>query len=82
MSSTSLASLRISRQMSSVKMVEEELKMEVSDDMRAAIITASIMPLWVKERTLLSYCQLHFFDLCVGQEVVFWKVVWGVELVC
>ena len=31
-------------QMSMVKMVEEELKMEVREDMRAAIITASIRP--------------------------------------
>ncbi len=30
--------------MSTVKMVEEELKMEVKDDMRAANMTASIMP--------------------------------------
>ena len=31
-------------QMSRVKMVEDELKIEVSEDMRAAIITASIRP--------------------------------------
>ena len=31
--------------MSMVKMVEDELKMDVSEDMRAASITASIMPL-------------------------------------
>ena len=32
-------------QMSMVKMVEEELKMEVREDISAAIITASIIPL-------------------------------------
>lgn len=43
-SSTSVACLRILVQMSMVKMVEEELKMEVREDMRAANITASISP--------------------------------------
>ena len=32
-------------QMSMVKIVEEELKMEVREDIRAAIITANIRPL-------------------------------------
>ena len=32
-------------QISMVKMVEEELKMEVREDIRAAIITANIRPL-------------------------------------
>ena len=35
----------ISFQMSMVKIVDEELKMEVKEDMRAANITASIIPL-------------------------------------
>ena len=35
---------RIRIQMSIVKMVDAELKMEVKEDMRAAIITANIMP--------------------------------------
>ena len=38
------ALLRSKIQMSIVKIVEAELKMEVRDDMRAAIITASISP--------------------------------------
>lgn len=44
MSSTSDAFLWMRRQMSMVKMVDEELKMEVSDDTSADIITASIKP--------------------------------------
>ena len=36
---------RTSFQMSMVKMVEEELKMEVREDIRAANITANIIPL-------------------------------------
>lgn len=43
-SSTSVACLRILVQMSMVKMVEEELKMEVREDIRAANITANINP--------------------------------------
>ena len=43
-SSTSLAFLRILVHMSIEKMVEEELKMEVREDMRAANITANIIP--------------------------------------
>ena len=43
-SSVSEGRVRTSGQMSIVKIVEEELKMEVREDMRAAIITASIRP--------------------------------------
>jgi len=43
-SSISLAFFRILLQMSIVKIVELELKMDVKDDMRAEIITASIRP--------------------------------------
>ena len=43
-SSMSEAFLRMRVQMSMVKMVELELKMEVSELMRAANITASIKP--------------------------------------
>lgn len=42
--SMSVACLRILVQMSMEKMVAEELKMEVREDMRAASITASISP--------------------------------------
>ena len=42
--SFSVASVRMRRQMSSVKMVALELKMEVSEDIRADSITASIIP--------------------------------------
>lgn len=43
-SSTSVACLRILVHMSIEKMVEDELKMEVREDMRAASITANISP--------------------------------------
>ena len=48
-------------QMSIVKMVEDELKIEVREDIRAAIITASIRPrapvLYISVNTLLpSHC--------------------------
>ena len=48
-------------QMSIVKMVEDELKIEVRDDIRAAIITASIRPrapvMYILANTLLpSHC--------------------------
>ena len=42
--SESDAFLRILVQISMVKMVDAELKMDVRDDIRAAIITANIMP--------------------------------------
>ena len=45
MSSRSDAFFLTSFQMSMVKMVEAELKMDVSEDMSAASITASIRPL-------------------------------------
>ncbi len=44
MSSRSEAFFLMSFQMSMVKMVEAELKMEVREDIRAASITASIRP--------------------------------------
>ncbi len=44
MSSKSDASFLMSFQMSMVKMVEAELKMEVREDIRAASITASMRP--------------------------------------
>ena len=43
-SSVSEGRVRTSGQMSIVKIVEEELKMEVREDISAAIITASIRP--------------------------------------
>ena len=43
-SSMSEAFLRIRLQISMVKIVEDELKMEVREDMRAAIMTASMTP--------------------------------------
>jgi len=44
MSSTSVAFLRTSFQTSKVKRVDEELKMDVNEDIKAANITASIRP--------------------------------------
>ncbi len=59
-SSKSEAFLRISFQMSMVKMVEAELKMEVREDMRAANITANIIPLKPVVDELASI--VHMFD--------------------
>ena len=62
MSSISVAFVRMSVQMSIVKMVELELKMEVNEDIKADIITASMRPRAPEERNVMKWSSFFFSE--------------------